>query len=194
VEPVQSMTVVCETSGMRAVATFKAGGMFSGRSEEVTTQLFDPKTSGDTPLPLGLTGKWTESLKRTDTGAVIWTAGPLVPDSGKVYGFTSFAATLNEITENEDGFLPPTDSRLRPDQRALEHGDVDKAEATKARLEERQRARRKVLESHGQQWQPRFFEKVAEGDEETWRLKEKGGYWERRVKGDWSGVGDVFET
>ena len=71
---------------------------------------------------------------------------------------------------------------------------MDKAEATKARLEERQRARRKVLESHGQQWQSLFFEKVAGEGEETWRLREKGGYWERRVKGHWSGVGEVFET
>ncbi|KAM0724253.1 hypothetical protein Q7P37_000135 [Cladosporium fusiforme] len=194
VEPVQSMTIINETNGMRAVATFKAGGMFAGRSEEVSVQLFDPSSSGDTPLPIGLSGKWTESFKRTDTGAEIWKAGPLVPDAAKVYGFTTFAAALNEITENEDGFLPPTDSRLRPDQRLLEQGEVDKAEATKAKLEERQRSRKKVRESHGQEWKPQFFEKVAGEGEEMWRLKEKGGYWERRVKGDWGGVQEVFEA
>lgn len=194
VEPVQSMTIVNETNGMRAVATFKAGGMFAGRSEEVSVQLFDPSSSGDAPLPLGLAGKWTESLKRTDTGAEIWKTGPLVPDAAKVYGFTTFAAALNEITENEDGFLSPTDSRLRPDQRLLEQGEVDKAEATKAKLEERQRSRKKVRESHGQEWKPQFFEKVGGEGEEMWRLKEKGGYWERRVKGDWGGVQEVFEA
>jgi hypothetical protein len=193
VEPVQNMTIVNETNGMRAVATFKAGGMFAGRSEEVTVQIFDP-ASGDTPISTGLTGKWTESLKRTDTGAEIWKAGPLVANAAKVYGFTTFAAALNEVTENEDGFLPPTDSRLRPDQRLLELGDVDKAEATKARLEERQRSRKKVRDSHGNEWTPQFFEKVAGNGEELWRLKDKGGYWERRVKGDWSGVEEVFEA
>ncbi|TKA30809.1 hypothetical protein B0A50_02529 [Salinomyces thailandicus] len=194
VEPVQSMTVTCETSGAHAVTTFKAGGMFSGRSEEVAVQLFDPQ-SGDTPLPLGLAGKWTESLKRTDTGATIWTAGSLVADAPKVYGFTAFAAALNEVTEVEDGWLPPTDSRLRPDQKALEMGDVDKAEGLKARLEERQRARRKVLESHGQVWKPHFFDKVESGaDEEVWLLKGGGAnYWERRAKRDWSDVREVFE-
>ena len=197
VEPVGSMTIVNETSGMRAIATFKAGGMFSGRSEEVTVQLFDASKSGDTPLPLGLTGKWTENLKRTDTNTTIWSTGSLVPDAAKVFGFTTFAAALNEMTENEDGFIAPTDSRLRPDQRAYELGKVDEAEATKARLEERQRARRKVLESHGQNWNPQFFEKIVGRDgeaEEVWRLKEKGGYWEKRNKGDWSGVVDVFEV
>jgi len=193
VEPVQNMTIVNETNGMRAVATFKAGGMFAGRSEEVTVQLFDP-ASGEAPISLGLTGKWTESLKRTDTGAEVWKTGALVPDASKVYGFTTFAAALNEITENEDGFLSPTDSRLRPDQRLLEQGEVDKAEGTKARLEERQRSRKKVRESHGTEWKPQFFEKVAGDGEELWRLKDKGGYWERRVKGDWNGVAEVFEA
>jgi hypothetical protein len=190
---VQNMTIVNETSGMRAVATFKAGGMFAGRSEEVTVELFDPAV-GDTPIPQGLTGKWTESLKRTDTGAEIWRTGPLVDNAAKVYGFTTFAAALNEVTENEDGFLPLTDSRLRPDQRLLELGEVDKAEATKAKLEERQRSRKKVRESHGNEWKPQFFEQVAGSSEELWRLKDKGGYWERRVKGDWNGVEEVFET
>nr|POF01221.1 oxysterol-binding protein like c23h4.01c [Quercus suber] len=192
VEPVQSMTVLCETNGLHAVATFKEGGMFSGRSEEVTVTLHD----GETQLPLGLAGKWTDSLKRTDTHATVWQTGALVPDAAKVYGFTTFAAALNQITEVEDGHLPPTDSRLRPDQQALEKGDVDQAEALKARLEERQRARRKVLEGHGRQWKPQFFDKVegGAGGEEVWMLKGEGGYWEKRTKGDWSGVDAVFEV
>jgi hypothetical protein len=71
---------------------------------------------------------------------------------------------------------------------------VDKAEATKARLEERQRSRKKVRDTHGTEWKPQFFEKVTGEGEELWRLREKGGYWERRVKGDWNGVEEVFET
>ena len=196
VEPVQSMTIVSESGGMKAIATFKAGGMFSGRSEEVSVQIFD-SASGDHPTALGLTGKWTEGLKRTDTGASIWTVGPLVPDAAKVYGFTNFAAALNQITEIEEGHLPATDSRLRLDQQALERNEVDNAERLKARLEERQRARRKVLESHGQTWKPQFFENVAGEDvdgEEVWALKQKDGYWDRRAKGDWRDVQEVFET
>ena len=40
-------------------------------------------------------------------------------------------------------FLPPTDSRLRPDQRHLENGYYDRANAEKLRLEQKQRAVRK---------------------------------------------------
>lgn len=193
VEPVQSMTIVHEASGARAVATFKTGGMFSGRNEEVNVHFYDP-SSGDSPISLAVAGKWTESLKRSDTGDVIWRAGSLVPDAPKVYGFTTFAATLNEITSNEKGFLPPTDSRLRPDQRALELGDIDKAEALKARLEDRQRSRRKVFENHGGKWTPQFFERVEDSDQEMWRLKQGDGYWDRRLNKDWNGVTEVFET
>ena len=195
VEPVQSMTIVNETGGMKAIATFKAGGMFSGRSEEVSIQLFN--ASSDHPISIGLNGKWTDGLKRTDTGVTIWTVGSLIPDAPKIYGFTTFAAALNQITEIEDNHIPITDSRLRPDQQALERNEVDNAERLKARLEERQRARRKVLESHGQTWQPQFFEKIEGGDvdgEEVWALKENDGYWERRAKADWTGIQEVFET
>ncbi|KAM3425362.1 Oxysterol-binding protein-like protein C23H4.01c [Cercospora zeina] len=192
VEPVQTMTIQSETNGMRAVVSFKAGGMFSGRSEDVSVQIFE----GETPTGVELVGKWTDCLKRTDTDETIFKVGSLVPNAAKVYGYTTFAASLNEITEVEANHLPPTDSRFRPDQQALEAGDVDKAEGLKARLEERQRARRKVLESHGQTWKPQFFEKVAnvDGDEEVWMLKQSGGYWDKRAAGDWSGVQEVFET
>ena len=196
VEPVSTMTVVCESTGMKAIATFKAGGMFAGRSEEVTVQAFDG--SGQ-QLPHGLGGKWTSHLNLSDnghdSGKTIWKAGPLVEDAPKRYGFTAFAAALNEITPVEEGHLPPTDSRLRPDQRALEEGDVDHAEALKARLEERQRGRRRVMEEHGEEWVPRWFMKAGvDSGEDVWRLKSgKENYWEAREKSDWSGVVDVLE-
>jgi hypothetical protein len=196
VEPVNTMTVVCETTGMKTISTFKAGGMFAGRSEEVTVQAFD---SSAQQLPHGLSGKWTSHLNitdnGTDSGKVLWKTGPLVPDAAKHYGFTTFAAALNDITAVEEGKIPVTDSRLRPDQRALEDGDVDHAEALKARLEERQRGRRRVMEEHGEEWAPKWFVKAGvEGGEEVWRLKSgKENYWSAREEGRWEGVVDVLE-
>ncbi|VAI01498.1 unnamed protein product [Triticum turgidum subsp. durum] len=55
------------------------------------------------------------------------------------YNFTSFAITLNELTPGLKEKLPPTDSRLRPDQRCLENGEYERANAEKLRLEQRQR-------------------------------------------------------
>ncbi|KAK2768902.1 hypothetical protein FQN53_006249 [Emmonsiellopsis sp. PD_33] len=200
VEPVGEMCVLNETTGQKTITTFKAGGMFSGRSEEVVVKAFD--THGE-ELPLGLQGTWTTSLQLTEHGTqtnkTIWAAGPLVDKAPKNYGFTSFAVSLNEVTPIETGKLPLTDSRLRPDQRLLEEGDVDRAEDVKVQLEESQRERRKEMESTGEEWRPRWFAKVecegAGGQEETvWKLRGgKDGYWEEGGRGEWSGVVPVFK-
>lgn len=197
VEPVGEMTVFNETTGDRSVTTFKAGGMFSGRSEEISTKLLDPSGRES---PLGLAGTWTSSISLTRNGSntsTIWTAGPLVPNAPKHYGLTTFASTLNEVTPLEDNKIPSTDSRLRPDQRALEDGDVDRAEEVKVQLEEAQRARRREMEGAGENWEPRWFTQVEEAPDgqRVWRLKGgKDGYWEERSRGSWSGVKGVFET
>lgn len=202
VEPVGTMTIISETTGAKAVCTFKAGGMFAGRSEDVSVQVFDNTGS---ILPMGAQGKWTQDLQFTSngqpTGKTVWRIGNLVDKPTQHYGFTTFAASLNQITPIEAEHLPPTDSRLRPDQRAAEDGDMDRAEALKARLEERQRARRRIMEEHGEEWRPRWFTKVgaaeasALGDEEVWRLNGgKDGYWESRERGEWDGVTEVLQV
>ena len=48
-----------------------------------------------------------------------------------------FTLQLNYMTEELSQSLPPTDSRRRPDQRALEVGDFKLASAQKHLLEER---------------------------------------------------------
>ncbi len=194
VEPVGSMIVVNETAGLKAIVTFKAKGMFSGRSEEVSCETFD--THGEL-LSLGMQGTWVQSLFLTEHGAprdtIIWSIGSLVDSAAKHYGMTSFAATLNEITEIEKDKLPPTDSRLRPDQRALEQGDHEKAEQFKARLEEEQRSRRKDMECAGEEWNPRWFTKTQLGEETIWKLRGgRDGYWEERARGSWTNVVPVL--
>ncbi|OXV08089.1 hypothetical protein Egran_04147 [Elaphomyces granulatus] len=198
-EPVGEMTLVNETTGQKSVSAFKAGGMFSGRSEEVNVKAFD---SDGNELPLGLAGNWTSSLQLTEHGSTtdvaIWTVGPLVDQAPKHYGLPVFSASLNQITPVEQGKLAPTDSRLRPDQRALEDGDVDLAEDVKAKLEERQRERRREMEERGEDWKPRWFTRVEghDDDEVIWRLRiGRDGYWEERDKGkgEWSGTIPVFK-
>jgi oxysterol-binding protein-related protein 3/6/7 len=192
IEPVGSMTVLNETKGQKAVITFKSKGMFSGRSEDVEVDIIDEHGAR---TALGLEGTWTSLLKRKDNKQTVWSAGHLVDNAPKHYGLTSYAAALNEITSVEKDKLPATDTRLRPDQRALEEGDYDTAEKTKNELEEAQRARRKEMEESGQEWKPRWFVKVDNGDEVVWKLKAgKEGYWEERAKGPWTGVVDVLKV
>ncbi|KAK2821823.1 hypothetical protein FQN49_007640, partial [Arthroderma sp. PD_2] len=199
VEPVGEMCMLNETTGQKTIATFKAGGMFAGRSEEITVKAYD--THGE-ELPLGLQGNWTSSLQLTEHGSLtnktIWAAGPLVDKPQKHYGLTEFAVGLNEITPVEQRKLPQTDSRLRPDQRALEEGEVDEAEDLKARLEEAQRQRRKEMEQNDEPWRPRWFTQVdVDGSEEgddLWKLRTgKDGYWEERARGEWTGIPSIFQ-
>lgn len=110
---------------------------------------------------------------------------------------TAFAASLNEITEIEKGKLPPTDCRLRQDQRLAEQGNLDEAEIWKVKLEEAQRARRRVLEERGEQHKPRWFVKAEESPEgeEVWRIKAgKDSYWEERARGAWTGIEEIFSV
>ena len=51
-------------------------------------------------------------------------------DPRRFYGFSHFALGLNETTPLDAGHAP-TDSRLRPDQLALERGDTEEAEKIK---------------------------------------------------------------
>ena len=63
-----------------------------------------------------------------------------------MYNFTYFTLQLNYLPPGLKERLPPSDSRLRPDQRALEEGDLIKAASEKARLEDKQRKMRKERE------------------------------------------------
>jgi len=75
--------------------------------------------------------------------------------------------------------LPETDSRIRPDRRSLETGDMDLAGREKNRLEEKQRDDRRALESRKEKWVPKFFKRVPNGVyDHVWEYT--GNYWEER--------------
>ncbi|KAJ8548334.1 hypothetical protein K7X08_030803 [Anisodus acutangulus] len=100
------------------------------------------------------------------------------------YNLTPFAISLNELTPGLREKLPPTDSRLRPDQRHLENGEYELANAEKLRLEQLQRQARKLQERG---WRPRWFCKDENGC-----YHYLGGYWEAKEKHNWEGISDIF--
>lgn len=144
-----------------------------------------------------LVGKWDEAMyyvlgdpttkpKGYDpmTEAVLlWERGNSITKTR--YNLTPFAISLNELTPGLSEILPPTDSRLRPDQRHLENGEYEMANAEKLRLEQLQRQARKLQERG---WQPRWFRK----DKEDGCYRYAGGYWEAREKRNWGEILDIF--
>ncbi|KAG1110776.1 hypothetical protein G6F42_015228 [Rhizopus arrhizus] len=196
-EHIGEMKVQNHATGEYAVITFKEAAtgstsFFSSNNNNamhrnnVVAKFFDCRGS----LIREVEGKWSDSLSEvvgTDQYAVIWRCkSPGIPDYTDYYGLTSFAMELNEITSLEQGKLPITDTRNRPDQRLFENGQVQEAEDEKMRIEQFQRERRKQFESIAKPWKPLWFDLVK--DEyaptgESWQYK--GGYWESRETGRW---------
>ncbi|XP_042856242.1 oxysterol-binding protein 1-like isoform X4 [Penaeus japonicus] len=161
-----------------------------------------------------ITGTWDEKIEacrvtsqsmragkpvyETGPPKVLWKRNPIVPESEKYYNFTKLACQLNEPEEN----VSPTDSRHRPDQRLMEQGMWDEANAEKLRLEEKQRATRRRREAEAE-------EAAAEGREyppycPTWFVKETDDvtgalifrftheYWDCKERQEWSRCPDIF--
>ncbi|XWS15086.1 hypothetical protein CRYUN_Cryun35bG0064000 [Craigia yunnanensis] len=126
-------------------------------------------------------GKGHESLSETH---LLWKRSK-PPKYPTRYNFTRFAITLNELTPGLKEKLPPTDSRLRPDQKFLENGEYEMANSEKLRLEQRQRQARKMQERG---WKPRWFAKDKGNDSYLYI----GGYWEAREQGKWDSCPDIF--
>ncbi|ESK98421.1 oxysterol binding protein [Moniliophthora roreri MCA 2997] len=174
-EHVGKMVIENTTDNSRCVLEFKQSSYW-GASNIVSGVVHN--SSGD--MVSKLEGKWDEQFSHEIDSShfvILWRATPWPKNMHEYYGFTSFSITLNEITSDIAGKLPPTDSRLRPDVRALEEGDLDTAEAEKNRVEEAQRDRRK----RGAEPKPRWFKQQGE----EWVYA--GGYWEARGRG-WKGV------
>mmetsp|Transcript_17862 Transcript_17862/g.30323 ORF Transcript_17862/g.30323 Transcript_17862/m.30323 type:complete len:145 (+) Transcript_17862:2607-3041(+) len=137
-----------------------------------------------------------------------------------MFGFNYFALQCNMCPEGLRKKIPPTDSRVREDVRLWEEDQLDKASAAKQRYEDNQRNRRKMvkkmlereakedgkkIDMHQEQdfYTPRFFTKVKlEGSQKKgskepkfeYRLiKGEKGYWERRERGDWTGIPRIFD-
>ncbi|KAJ3750118.1 oxysterol binding protein [Lentinula detonsa] len=155
----------------RCVLEFKQSGYW-GETNLVSGQVHD--ASGK--VAAQLEGKWDEHLSEAVDAShftLLWRAHPWPKHGHDYYGFTSFSMALNEVTPDIAEKLPVTDSRYRPDVRALEEGDIDRAEAEKVRVEEMQRSRRR----DGKEASARWF--TLQGDEWIYT----GGYWEARAKG-----------
>ncbi|KAJ4954215.1 hypothetical protein NE237_031047 [Protea cynaroides] len=145
-----------------------------------------------------LFGKWDESLHYVNgdctfkakccntpsDASLLWRRNKPPPNLTR-YNLTSFAITLNELNPGLKEKLPPTDSRLRPDQRYLENGEYEKANTEKLRLERRQRMSRKLQENG---WKPRWFQK----DGEDGPFCYVGGYWEAKEQSKWEGCPQIF--
>ncbi|KAG6036945.1 hypothetical protein E4U41_005399 [Claviceps citrina] len=208
-------------TGEVAILDFKARGWKASSAYQISGKVLD----ADGKVRVSMGGRWNSKLyarltpgyeavvddskdagplhkgAMTDPGRayLVWEANPR--PEGIPFNLTPFVLTFNHIDDKLRPWLAPTDSRLRPDQRAMEDGEYDFAATEKARLEDAQRARRKEREARGEDFTPAWFTKARcdVSGEEYWKFS--GEYWERRKRagpeGDaeaaWAGLEPIFE-
>ncbi|GFR94094.1 oxysterol-binding protein [Elysia marginata] len=158
--------------------TFTKG---SNNSSPKRYEVYGSITTADGKAVHNLFGKWNEAFfcGHASSAKCIWRPGAMPEDYELYYGFTRFAIELNELDPDQAKFLPPTDTRFRPDQRLMEEGKLAEAESEKHRLENSQRDRRKNREGTGDDPKPLWFRKSApDGKTETYEYN--GKYWDAR--------------
>ncbi|KAI4602215.1 hypothetical protein KJ359_009453 [Pestalotiopsis sp. 9143b] len=136
------------------------------------------------------------SISDTTKAFLIWEANDRPKDIP--FNLTPFVLSFNHIDDNLKKWIAPTDSRHRPDQRAMEDGQYDLAATEKERLENEQRQRRKEREAKGEEYSSPWFvkDKHPITGEEYWKWT--GKYWQQREKygsGEaqaWQGTEPIF--
>lgn len=168
--------------GEDGVTKWSIGGRWNDKIYARHTPGFEDETVAE--------GTVARGGSSSNQAILVWQANPR--PSGIPFNLTPFVVTLNAVTEPLRPNLPPTDTRLRPDQRAMEDGEYDFAATEKNRVEEKQRAARRVREARGEEFKPKWFEKKLDKviGEEYWETN--GRYWKAREKGDWSVCEDIF--
>lgn len=145
-------------------------------------------------VQLKMEGSWMDKIDIIYEGKreTIWTK--FKTDTKENYYFTDFTSNLNNLTEEMRKILPPTDCRLRPDQRALENHDIEQASAEKHRLEEKQRKKRKENEKSGKHHKhtPMYFEETYDDLTGDLIYKFNDKYWEDRKNRNYSHFPDIY--
>jgi len=204
------------TTGEVCMIDFKARGWKASSAYQITGRINDAQ--GQPRFSLG--GRWNNKIyarltpgyettvEEPKSGAthhrdsigdpnqafLVWEANPR--PSGIPFNLTPFVVTLNDLNGRLEPWLPPTDTRLRPDQRAMEDGRYDFAATEKNRVEEKQRAKRRMREVNGEEFVPKWFSKgkCEITGEEYWVFN--GRYWQEREKAGtgvaWKEVEDIF--
>lgn len=179
------------TTGEVCHLDFKARGWKASSAYQVVGKVAD--TAGRTKWSIG--GRWNDKIyarltpgfeadpsndPNSDKAVLIWQSHYRPPPGEIPFNITPFVVTLNDLPEKLRPLVAPTDSRLRPDQRAMEEGEYDFAATEKTRVEEGQRARRRDREANGEEFVPRWFKQTRHPvtGEEYWAFN--GEYWKVR--------------
>ncbi|PRT54239.1 Oxysterol-binding 2 [Wickerhamiella sorbophila] len=184
-----TLTLENHTSGYKCVLELKARGWRGGSAYKLEGTVQDNEGND----LYAIAGTWNDKIYAKKIGTkhkiLLWQVHERPPAP---FNLTPFAITLNAIDDNLKPWLPPTDTRLRPDQRCMEEGLYDEASDEKHRVEEKQRAARKQREADGVEWKPQWFEHVKHPVTEAMYYRPINDYWGNRKRQELADKGDIF--
>lgn len=191
------MNIQNHSTGDSINLVFKARGWRESSAYEVKGTVLNAKRQ---PV-WQINGHWNSKIfaRRIDSKSeskvdkndffLVWQANtrPKIP-----FNLTEFATSLNAPQKSLVEWLPRTDTRFRPDQRAMEEGRYDDAAKDKNRVEEKQRAALRRREAKNKTYAPKWFSKLKHPvtGEEYWKFH--GDYWKNRLEKQLLDVPDIF--
>ncbi|KAG7878213.1 hypothetical protein KL937_003955 [Ogataea polymorpha] len=185
------MEIRNHTTGDYMSFNFKQRGWRASSAGEVKGEIY----SNDGKLKYTIGGHWNSKIFAKDATKpdapkfLVWEANERTE---MMFHLTNFAASLNAPQPHLLPVIACTDTRLRPDQRAMENGEYDLASSEKTRVENKQRAARKQRELSGQKYEPSFFVQARHPvtGETYWKYKDN--YWVPRKEGKLRNYKDIF--
>ena len=141
-------------------------------------------------------GKWSESIwisdLSTNKAETIWKSPPKPKDHDENYCLTPFGFNISEANKELIELLPPTDSRLRPDRKALSEGNIKLAAYEKYRLEELQRKGWKERKDNKTIYSPIYFDEEIDPITKEKIYKFNGKYWKDRELKKWENSPKIY--
>jgi len=182
VEHVGSFPVKNLSTGDTCTLQYKKAGWFEGVNSTISGEARD----NDGNLRAIITGKYNDAIYLTKIDnngnksepVELWRKPK--QDITNKWKWPAFLFELTDSDEEYERILPPSDSRLRGDVKALKQLNMKLAGKEKTKIEESERHKRKEREARSQKWTPVYFEKKAVVSEkgESWQYV--GNYWEER--------------
>lgn len=182
VEHVGSFPVKNLTTGDTCTLQYKKAGWFEGVNTDISGEARDK----DGNLRAIITGKYNDVIYATKIDK---NGNKLEPvelwrkpkeDIVNKWKWPAFLFELTDVDEEYEHILPPSDSRLRGDVKALKQLNMKLAGKEKTKIEEAERLKRREREARSHKWTPVYFEKKASESEKGASWQYIGNYWEER--------------